>query len=332
MSKAEFLKLLQKYLKGNATIAERQLLFSYYEIFNSEPDIRDLMDDAEIETLKDEINNSIWEIINQREKEDLKIKPIYKRNFIISAAAVVLVLFTTGILLFLINVEVQQNNISQIPNQEHRLIHLPDGSIVIIEKGSKLEYPDTYNNLDKREVILEGLAYFDVKHDTLKPFVVHTGNLKTTVLGTSFNIKAWPEDEDVSVTVTKGKVKVGNENKVLGTVVQNQQLTFVKLKANIIRKEVDARKHLSWKEQDLLLDDVTISEVAKLLEDRYDVEITCEEELIQPERFTITILKNESLEHVLLSICEFNNASYQYEKDKGLIKIRKKTKRLLNKR
>lgn len=329
MNKTHFIKLLQKYLQGNATQQERQFLMSYYELFDAEPDVVDAMNDEQKEVLKNQIKDSIWQSIDEHEQQAQKTTiSLYKGWFkIIPVAAIIFAICITGIVFIFNKSQIQENNITKtIQEKENQLIRLPDGSLVIIRTGSKLHYPHSFDDLVTREVYLEGQAYFDVKHDPSKPFIVHTGSLKTTVLGTAFNIKAWPAEVDVSVTVTRGKVKVGNQNKIIGTLVEDQQLTFIKEKADVIQKDVKARTYLSWKEQDLLIDDVTISEAAELLGDRFDVNITCSEEVIRSERFTLTILKDESLEQVLSSICEFNNADYHYDKEKASVIIDRKSK------
>ena len=84
---------------------------------------------------------------------------------------------------------------------------LPDGSVVFINAGSKLSY--TMNA--KREVYLSGEAYFDVKHDSAHPFIVHAGSLGIVVLGTAFDVKAYKDDKYIETTLIRGKVSVINE-------------------------------------------------------------------------------------------------------------------------
>ncbi|AHM63013.1 anti-FecI sigma factor FecR [Flammeovirgaceae bacterium 311] len=327
MNKAHFIKLLQKYLQGNATEAERQFLLSYYEMFNAEPDIEELLTAEQKQALKNQIRESIWERISQHEQKTQKVKSLDRGWTKYLAAAIFIFALSAAGAIFYINNKPQQQQTTVISTgleKEQRLINLPDGSYVILKAGSKIDYAASFDGLAVREVHLEGDAYFDVKHDSLRPFIVHAGSLKTTVLGTSFNIKAWPADEDVSIAVTRGKVKVENQHKTFGTLVQDQQLTFYKEKADVVKTKADSSTHLSWKTQDILLDDVTITEASGLLENRFDVHIICGEEVARSERFTITILKNESLEQVLKSICEFNNATYTYDQDKGQVMIRKK--------
>ena len=87
---------------------------------------------------------------------------------------------------------------------------------------------------------------------------------------------------------------------------------------------MDSNTNLDWKKQDLLFDDVTVGEATELLEERFNVTIICNNELIKSQRFTTTFMKDETLDQVLKSICEFNNAVYSYDKEKATVFIRNK--------
>src|SRR5690606_11197835 len=160
---------------------------------------------------------------------------------------------------------------------------------------------------------LEGKAFFDVKHNPEQPFIVHTEHLKATVLGTEFNIEAWSTDENISITVSSGKVKVANQHKTFGIITTDEQLIYNKAKADIVQQNVDPEIYLAWKEQDLVLYDVTVAEASALLEERFQVKIFCNDVNLCAKRFTTTFLKGERLEMVLNSICEFNQAAYYYD-------------------
>jgi ferric-dicitrate binding protein FerR (iron transport regulator) len=86
-------------------------------------------------------------------------------------------------------------------------ITLPDGSEVWLNAGTKLQYADAFAN-GKRELTLTGEAYFDVKHDPQHPFIIHTGRLDVKVLGTAFNVKAYPGDSLMETTLIRGKVEI----------------------------------------------------------------------------------------------------------------------------
>ena len=325
MRKRYFLKLVRKHLNGRASVEEEQLLLSYYSLFEFEPDVIALLNDEEKEKIKVQMNTAIWQRISMQEESDKKIRRL-KIVYIKVAAAVLIGAFITAVF-FLPRLKTAQLIVTQQYNQknQNRLIHLPDGSTVVIMKDSKITYSPEYDKLDRREVYLEGQAYFDVKHNISRPFIVHTGSLQTIVLGTAFNIRALKGDNKIIVTVTRGKVSVGNQYKVFGTVTPDQQIIFNKDMAKVVIKKVDANTYLFWKKEDLLFDDVTMKEAAMLLEERFKVNIAFADPKLMLNRFTTTFQHDESLEHELDIICEFNNTTYTYDRDHGKVVISNKT-------
>ena len=104
------------------------------------------------------------------------------------------------------NISSSDINISA-PMNDKLAVMLPDSSEVWLNAGSSILYPETFAK-DKRQVILNGEAYFSVKKDTASPFIVETSQLSVKVLGTRFNVKAYPNDEKITTTLTSGKVEV----------------------------------------------------------------------------------------------------------------------------
>ncbi|HVV02934.1 MAG TPA: FecR family protein, partial [Puia sp.] len=96
---------------------------------------------------------------------------------------------------------------STTERSEYKYLLLPDSTQVWLNASSTLEFPEHFRT-NKREVTLSGEAYFDVRHSEKTPFIIHTGKVSTTVLGTSFNIKAYPDRQHIIVSVSTGKVKV----------------------------------------------------------------------------------------------------------------------------
>lgn len=322
MDKQYFIELLHKYLKGKATKEEEEFLVSYYNLFQSEPDVVDLLSKEEREQLKSQIHDAVLQNISRIEQKDQKVLSIKKWFVRVAAAAVFLGLCATGIFFF--RNETTKDNVgvgSAGKQKENRLIRLPDGSTVVVYASSILNYPSSFDRLAKREVYLEGQAYFDIKPNPSQPFIVHTGNVKTVVLGTSFHVKAFPDDIDIAVTVIRGKVRVSDQNSTLGILIPNQQMIYNKQKSISTQNKVNAEIYLDWKEQDLLFDDVTLEEAAELLEERFNVHIQFYDTLIKSNRFTTTFAKGESFEQLLKSICEFNGAVYSYDKEKALVII-----------
>ncbi|GAB2982434.1 hypothetical protein GCM10027049_18810 [Mucilaginibacter puniceus] len=318
MHKRYFIKLVRKHIKGNATPEEEQLLFSYYNLFEFEPDVIELFD-GEKQQIKDQISTGIKQGIELRTRT--KTARILKIKYISAAAAAVIAGFLLTYTIFLAQPQQQIAKVVIMKKSDNRLIHLPDGSIAIVMKGSKLTYPSSFDGLKKREVYLEGEAYFDIKHNDKKAFIVHTGKLQTTVLGTAFNVKALNTDKFIVVTVTRGKVSVGDKDKVFGTITPNQQIVFNKVRANSQVKKVAAAEFTCWQGQDLVLDDVTMEEASIVLKERYKVEIQCIDPKLQINRFTTEFQYNESLEHVLKILSQYNNTTYSYDKENNIVTI-----------
>jgi len=326
MDKQYFLELLHKYLNDKATDVEQQFLIKYYDLFLTEPDVIALLSDEQKEKLKKEINASIWQNIDAASAPGKKVLTINTR-FLKIAAAAVLIGFCATIFLVL-RTQPERKPVQPVAARKQKpdlFILLADGSKVILSYGSKLSYPSSFNGRTKREVYLQGEAFFDIKHIDSKPFVVHTGKLETTVLGTAFNVKDIPGDKTITVTVTRGRVKVSDNNKVLGIIIPNQQITYDKVQLNATQNRINASLYTTWAEKDdLYFEDVTVEAAARLLEARRKVKIEFADELVKSKRFTATFDKSESLDKELKIICEFNDATYSYDKEKTTITIKSK--------
>lgn len=201
---------------------------------------------------------------------------------------------------------------------QKKQLRLPDGSRVWINEGSELKYPDAFTG-GTREVFLSGEAYFDIQHDPAKPFIIHTGEVLTTVLGTAFNIREDKHTHLVEVTVRRGKVSVANGRRTLGVLTPNQQISFNTLSNRVIQQKVDAEQIVSWQKTDLRFEDVTFAEAAKQLSERFNVQISFRNEQIRSCRFTGASLTGEKLDEVLKRICDFNKASYQKLPDGSIL-------------
>ncbi|MES2278636.1 MAG: FecR domain-containing protein [Bacteroidota bacterium] len=203
-------------------------------------------------------------------------------------------------------------------NQKKEVV-LSDGSRIWLNAGSELKYPEKFNGTT-REVFLSGEAYFDIKHDDRKAFIVHTGSLITTVLGTAFDIKAGKTDRLIIVTVTRGKVSVSEGKRLLGFITPNQQISYNQQNKLHVQTAVDASQVIAWQSAELRFEDITFQEAAKILSERFNVKITFSNDKIKACRFSGSALSGKNIDQVLKVICAFNNARYNYNKD-GSISI-----------
>lgn len=327
MDKQYFLELLHKYLNDKATDEEQQFLVKYYDLFSAEPDIISLLSDGQRAKLKKDINASIWKNIDKHIEIEKKIIPLRPWLLRITAAAAIIGICGMGFLFLRPKPGIKPTALAVTHKKKPNLfLVLPDGSRVILSYGSKLRYASSFDGLAKREVYLIGEAFFDIKHDNLKPFIVHAGKVETTVLGTAFDVKALPGDKTVTVTVTRGRVKVSDNNRLLGIIIPNQQITFNKQRSVSTQSSIDAKTYTIWTALgDLYFEDVTFGEAAKVLEGRFKVKILFTDQLVQSKHFTSTFDKSSSLDQTLKSICEFNDASYSYDKKKATVTISNKS-------
>lgn len=195
------------------------------------------------------------------------------------------------------------------PVQNRKYILLADGSRVILHQGSSLSYPPAFNG-DKREVYLSGEGYFDIRHDDRKPFIVHTGNIKTTVLGTAFNISAYKDQSNIIVTVARGKVRVDDSRHAIGIITPNQQIMVDAQSGQAKKLTVDATAITEWKRKDLVFDDIPLGEAALALEMQFNVSIVFDESSLKTSRITASFINNEPLEQILKVITRINKMKY----------------------
>ena len=189
-----------------------------------------------------------------------------------------------------------------------RFLQLPDGSTVLLNGDSRLNYDKDFG-VSNREVTLSGEAYFDVRHDRL-PFIVHTGKVRTTVLGTAFNIRAYKDQHDIKVTVTRGRVKVETDRAVLGTLAPNEQIAFNTTTDVFHLNRVNADSATLWKKHFLILENISLSDAAILIGDKYHIHILFANDAIRHCRITASFSDNESLEQVLTVVCGVTGSSY----------------------
>ncbi|HXO75541.1 MAG TPA: FecR domain-containing protein, partial [Puia sp.] len=197
-----------------------------------------------------------------------------------------------------------------------RCMTLSDGSTVLLNRDAKLDYQKGFTK-KTREVTLHGEAYFAIHHDP-RPFIVHTGPVRTTVLGTAFNINASSE-KDIVITVTKGKVKVENGAGEYSILRLNEQLRLDSLHTRLKKVPVDAAEVLTWKKPYLIFNDVTMKEAMNELAARFHADIVFTNPAAGNCPVTASFTERESLEAIIKVLTKINNMEYIIDHGKILI-------------
>jgi transmembrane sensor len=193
------------------------------------------------------------------------------------------------------------------PARTDSFLVLSDGSRVLLHRDAHIDYQQGFANKN-REVTLRGEAYFDIRSDR-RPFIVHTGAITTTVLGTAFNINAY-DPKTITVTVTKGKVRVENGEGEFSILRRNEQISVDSLHTRLKKTQVDAGAVLAWKKPYLLFNDVTMKEAMEEVEQRYHVTVRFTNPAAESCPVTATFTGGESLEEIIKVLSKINNMEY----------------------
>ena len=195
---------------------------------------------------------------------------------------------------------------------------LPDSSVVWMNAGSHIRYATGFSQ-NKREVYLQGEAYFDVKHDAMHPFIVHAGNIDIKVLGTEFNVQAYADENKIETTLINGKIQVqiaGNPDKKI-ILTPHEKLTVINREFTLRGTNKSKSKELSfqvkemppvivgtqvpelaWMQDKLAFQDEPLGELAKKLDRRFNVYIQFNDTQLEKERLT-GVFVNENIQKAM---------------------------------
>ncbi|MCF6365490.1 MAG: FecR family protein [Bacteroidales bacterium] len=179
---------------------------------------------------------------------------------------------------------------------------LSDGSIVWLNKNSKIEFPEVFDK-KKRIVKMTGEAYFIVSRNPKKPFIVKTEHTTTEVLGTEFNLKAFENEQDIEIVLNKGKVKFTDTKSNASDIMKiNEKITLNK-KERILKKEtVKNANFLSWRTKELDLNNMSLEEIANILSDYYNLDVKADDSVKDSIFHTTLPFNHAKLQDVLNSL------------------------------
>ena len=217
-------------------------------------------------------------------------------------------------------------------------IKLPDGTIVRLNTDSRLTYLN-FTAGKNREVTLIGEAYFDVAHDSSRPFIIHTGKINIKVLGTSFNVRNYPQDKELETSLIKGKIEVSLESrpediitlkpteKLIIAKEQDELATATKVKSSIDNKvvltSITYLRHdslvaeTSWLNDKMVFVNQPLDKIAIELERKYAITVSFKDEKVKKYRYT-GVFENLSLEKLFKLKKYYKNINYKID-DKNIV-------------
>lgn len=224
----------------------------------------------------------------------------------IASAAAILLFVSTGLLIWFYNNQPAKKNLQPLVYNEYRtvagqrkLLVLSDGSRIWLGNASKIRYPKDFQN-NKRDVFLDGQAFFEVSPDAERPFHVHVGELDVKVLGTSFDVENYVTDKEQMITVVSGKVSVQakHKNNQYWILENRGQVVYNPIEKRGYKREVDVADVVSRRNGELVLNNEALKSIAVELERWYGVEIEVVSPALNSKRLSLSV-KDDPLQRVL---------------------------------
>lgn len=327
--------LLSRIITGQANIAEKEEFYRRISNSKEEEELFYEMKSLWLRStlLKKNINvDTEFNILWSKIKQPAKFSNFSIVNRVFRYVAIVLSLLSIGGLIgYSISKFSNENSVYVSSAKVHPSItqeistifgtrskfQLPDGTTVHLNSGSKLVFPVEFNG-NSRKVELTGEAFFDVTPNPDKPFIVKTTDIYVKVLGTSFNLKAYPESNKISTTLVHGKVVLETESagvmKQLAELNPSDRAVYQNNNKTIqISTEEDLDKFIAWKDGKLVFFNDPIDEVADKLGIWYNVTVKIGNSDLKRYRFTATFT-DEPIEQVLDLLSKSSPIKYQIKK------------------
>lgn len=327
-------QLISLYLSGRASALQRQELERWLlasaknrATFHRLEKIWTMSFPSEYDSPMDKVRDKIW----ANTVEDVSLKEITKKNFKPTRSwlkvAAVFILFLIGGWLFSILNSTEQPVVTtevvwleKINPKGQRSSHLlPDGTKVWLNVASQLSFPEEFSDT-LRPVRLVGEAFFEVAKNPEKPFVVETEGLTTLVLGTTFNVNAYPESAEIKVALLEGKVQVQNKSpsEVQTSILEpGEELLAPKDYSTFIKQPFQYENTFGWKEGILIFDGIDFESFRKTIENWYGIDV--ELKGTAPRNWSVRArYQRAPLQHVLQDISFNKNMNFEI-KDKIVV-------------
>jgi transmembrane sensor len=326
MDKNELQALAQKYLEGTATPQEKALLNEWYDVVQTgTPEIVNLQrDETEVDVKQRMYNNLNQQLFTPQKQQNITGTIIKRLSIWVGSAAAVLALTFFAWSWYVNHKTLAPQSDGQIVNVPYnRVMHLtlPDSSRVWLNAGSVFRYPKKFIGKTRTVELLEGRAFFDVKHQTQHPFIVKTKNLNITVLGTSFDVRSYQKEGTTQVRVVTGKVGITVPNGIHKDAIMllpKQQIILSNVSSHLVTEVAHDAKVSEWTKNNFVFEQESLGNVFKALEKEYNTQISVENKKLLDERITIK-LNNQHLDTIMEILSYTKHFKYQMANDSTVI-------------
>ena len=333
MDEIRFKALLTKYVNGICNDAERRIIEKYIKEDRFSEVLSEFLDEDWNQFNKDHNRTDEDFYLKFKDKYQLQEERTGSRfRFItlLKYAAILIIILSVGQLMNHYLKSTSQKRIEYItrynPNGQRSIITLSDSSVVYLGSGSKIVYPAVFDE-HKRVVKLKGEAFFEVKHNPAKAFIIESGEIQTAVLGTTFKVRAFDNETRTTVSVATGKVQVSQlkagQARVLGLLTPGEQIQWNGETKTAQKTEIQTTDLQKWKHGELVFRNVRMDSLCSELERNYNVQIVCTDSRIAAYRISASF-EQISITDVMKILS--NTAGINYQINNQVIKLTNKPK------
>jgi ferric-dicitrate binding protein FerR (iron transport regulator) len=318
--------LIVTYLRGELSSKEEGELFDW---LNSSPEnyskFQSVVKETELQVAVSDETEKAWERFQairikksfRNQKNQIFLFPRWAK--IAAVLAIVSLAGIWGSQYFLNNKRTAVAELI-VPYGEKKQIDLGDGTKVWLNAGTTLHYPEKFSG-KTREVELDGEGYFEVSKDQNHPFIIHTSEVEIKVLGTSFNVSSYQNDDRSCLALYSGVVQLSTNDNKQQVVLKPGEKAILEKSSKTLVVTPDAGNHASWREDILVFDNLSLVEISRLLERRFNVKIQIKKEKIRNIRYSGKFTSDEGLSEVLDIIRETSPVKFNYQTNKEEIII-----------
>lgn len=215
-----------------------------------------------------------------------------------------------------------------VPRGGEFFVQLSDGTKVWLNAESKLKFPVKFSGASRTVELIYGEAYFEVSPSTLhqgKSFIVHTHSQVIEVLGTEFNLTAYKDEKNIVTTLVEGKVSLAHSEKSgVNMLVSGQQAIYNEQKRYLDIQQVDPDDIVAWRKGILRFKETSLKDIMLSLSRWYDLEVHFEDSYVEQRKFNGIFRKTQDIENILESIQKTQEAFFQIDGKKIIVKNPKK--------
>lgn len=306
--------LLEKYLHGQCTAEEQQQVEAWLEKDSGLLDawLQQAATEPVTQPMPAAMEASLLQRFRNPGTTHMGARTRMRKLWVWTAAAAAVLLLGICMLPSLVTTLTPHAYVMLDASSQVQKVTLPDQSVVWLKPGARLRYDrNAFGRKDRVVTLLQGESYFEVVHNASRPFVVESGGVQTTDIGTAFSVRN--DSARVWVTVASGEVAVSHDHHMLSHVLPGGQLAVMHCSGLYTRSNQPLWMAGVWKENELQLTNVPFQELALAIRQFYHVELQTGSQGVSRQTYTIQLKRQMPVDAVVSTICMLNQNQFKLQ-------------------